>query len=83
VGELSLVFPAAVHGYAVVDSKCQVLLCSTWDLGELDKKFPISASKGLSPTIAPHPVGVESHIATAGLIGHFLTAGETFALVTM
>jgi hypothetical protein len=83
VVELRLVFPAAVHGYAVVDSKCQVLLCSTWDLGELDKEFPISASKGLGPTIAPHPVGVESHITTASLVSHFLTAGETFALITM
>jgi hypothetical protein len=32
---------------------------------------------------ALHSVGVESHIATAGLIGHFLTAGETFTLITM
>jgi hypothetical protein len=83
IGQLSLVFPATVHGYAVVDSKCQVLLCSTWDLGELDKEFPISGSKGLSPIIAPHPVVVKSHITTASLIGHFLTASKTFALVTM
>jgi hypothetical protein len=55
----------------------------TRDLGELDKEFSISARKGLSPTSAPHPIDVESHIVTAGLIRHFLTAGESFTLITM
>jgi hypothetical protein len=71
-----------VHGYAVVDSKCQVLLCITWDLGELDKEFLTDASKGLRPTSALHPLVLRA-IATAGLIRHALTVGETFALIMM
>jgi hypothetical protein len=54
-----------------------------WDLSELDKKFSVCTSKSLSPTSAPHPVGVESHVAATSVVGHLLTADKTFALIMM
>jgi hypothetical protein len=52
-------------------------------LCELHKKFSICTSESFSPTSAPHPVGVESHVGAANVVGHLLTADETFALITM
>jgi hypothetical protein len=75
--------PGAVYGYAVVNTKRQVSLYVAQDLSELYKKFSICTSKSLGLTSAPHLVGVESHVAATNVVGHFLTADETLALITM
>jgi hypothetical protein len=72
-----------VHRYAVIDSKCYILLCIARDLGKLDKEFLISASKGLSLTITLYLVSIKSYIATVSLISYFLTASKMFTLIIM
>jgi hypothetical protein len=52
-------------------------------LCELYKKLSVCPSESFSPTSAPHPIVVESHVGAAKVVGNILTGDETFALIMM